>query len=1836
MTTPHPIGELLRAGVRPTDEETEHLRGLGSFVAEMYGRYLDGRAPALLESGSDAWAKRFSGRLAASTAERWQAGLGLSELLLDGMSSWWQLSQDGFATGYGDLDAEMQVLSLFDEEPQVTPEAEHVAAPRRRRSLFGEKPARSSQTRRPQRRAAPVGAAEPSVGRSLASSTRDASAPRAGRWGDGSIAELAVLRALAAGGLQVADQVSEVLDAVVGAGHPGAGTLDAAALGTLHGEPRSADGTASNWRTRVATKPLAIAAHAALAQANAGFGPQGLVRRLGHSVNLDGMRIDDRTPALATALERVRAVFGANVAGSGPALNAGRLDALTSAVKVSIDRGLGEGERPVYGFYDAVESTFLSLAKDASPEASAASNDVDGETQRGVGRRSAVRAARTVPVPNSRDRAAASAGAVRRFAPGLAVRAGDDAQQRGESAGRGPAVRHVSLDEVVQAASPREVRPFTGGVFASPGRAPRSLDFADRIAFAPSARPVAHVQRGAVSAPRMSVTTVAGEVLSPRDNLVGAASAGGIQALSAMRGGYISPAAATAAHAQGGGALSSASLFSALATEGRALSGWRLAADGGADLPIGASFGRAEVFGATRQIDARNDMRTLGREFRPVIARSAEDAMGRPNRLADAVDGLVWVSAPLTASDASAIGQVADVQLSAVPSGRRAAMVPAGAAFAAITRAAAGQTARGLSGDVRPALRVANSGYANVFDLLRSGVVARTGVASRRDEARREAVAGRDVLSSLQARLSASEALSAATIGRTTSAVGVLSTAQQGIAAAQPLADKSASASALNPRWLDAVLADSSTVTALRASRWLEDVIVQGGYGRVDDLRVMLAMAKVAGPVEAESASAGDAPGATARSFQRMSRFAAQPSAAVPQVGAQARGAAAALRDTSRPVGDQVKVQNAREARQALLRPVMTARETRAAAGALGPQGVSALSGSAPVAGFASTAMRLAMSDARSGGAAGVRSAQAGSSNQPVLSRLVAAAHTDRAVGAASARWDMDGGLVERLGRLGSGEQARVIQMLSTAGWTSSELALLDLARPSVQGAGQADAGQVGPAVLAQRAGIAALAGDAVRGVASARTAEAAPEASRVGRMGQSIARVMSGTEALGGNVDEAVSGAQAQAIARAQAAAWLPLLGSGASDKYFGAMAPTTAGASRSAFASLGDAIGELVKMAEVAAAQSDSVVATEAQRETLRRVLAARGGVVEAASLATALGPRGGAALASLAQRAAIEGMRVARPSTGTMALRAAGASGASAPIGERASAAALVSERETVRGAMLAGGVDAALVERAMQRAGLDIGSVASAGRLGVGMTERFLELPEAERTVVGLAGGAQQVAGPESSTPEGVAMRRSARGGVEQRLARALALSTAGPAGARRLTRALVGASPSKIEERAVGRTRREAQARAEQGAAAAEPVRRTALTSASLRNVGLEAAAVGEEMRHALPVGLSQALAPEVMLAGLRSPELARAVKAITQRQSIGGWDAVGVFATLSDAGIDLGSSRTSLAAESRGRDANGPAFGREDIGALLQRQAEAPAGGADVAAQLAAMGRVSPRVAAMMREASSAGGSSQAALLEVLAGGDAGTAMARAGLSKKQRAGLLSAVLRGTERAERSSLLEAAGGSDFAFAWLARVDGSKSGLDIGLGETRNEFGRTFGKRRDSSLAGASPMDGASLVAGAAPAASERGGLRSVGASVAGGLGGAANGAGQHGASDSMRRTDWRFVETGSRASTSHADLGKLAAAIVGNSESGKRAPMPLVAPAAKAIAQTALRKSASEATTKAGGGGGGGAKKGAAGPEPKLSEKAIDALAVEMANRVARLMGLMKERIGVW
>ncbi len=154
--------------------------------------------------------------------------------------------------------------------------------------------------------------------------------------------------------------------------------------------------------------------------------------------------------------------------------------------------------------------------------------------------------------------------------------------------------------------------------------------------------------------------------------------------------------------------------------------------------------------------------------------------------------------------------------------------------------------------------------------------------------------------------------------------------------------------------------------------------------------------------------------------------------------------------------------------------------------------------------------------------------------------------------------------------------------------------------------------------------------------------------------------------------------------------------------------------------------------------------------------------------------------------------------------------------------------------------------------------------------------------------------------------------------------------------------------------------------------------------------------------------------------------------------------------------------------------------------------------------------------------------------------------------------------------------------------------------------------------------------------GDGPSRGDRSGLRSLAAHASPTRGGGSRAG--HGASAALRRTDWRFVETGSRAQTTHADLGKLASAIVSNNQASARTPLPLIAPAAKAVAQTALRSATTEARpgrqnkSQGSSGGEGAQNKSQAG----LSEQALDQLAIEMASRVAQIMGRNKERIGVW
>ncbi|MCC6622614.1 MAG: hypothetical protein IT385_15230 [Deltaproteobacteria bacterium] len=1884
MTTPHQIGELLRTGVRPTDEEIEHLTSLGGFAAEMLARYLDGQKSMDLAGASDAWSERLSSRLAASTAERWRHGLGLADMLLDsGIGGWWDVSRDGFATGYEGLDPEMEVLALFDEEVpgQAVPE-EGRPAPRRRRSLFGAKQATSA--RRPVSPRLKREMHRPSriaQGANVDGAGAQRSQPaRAGRWLDGALAELTVLRALAAGGLPVADQIAQVLEAAA----PAAG----------------ADAVSTPWAP-AAARPLREVTPSGSNWTSAS-GSGAVTPRV---VSLDGLRIDARTPALASALERVEAVFGAGGPRS-PALNARRIEAMTSAVKVSIDRGLGAGERPVFGFYDAVESTFISLGAEAV-EATVGGQPI----QSAAGPRARIQDART-----QREYAVSSG---RKSGASAAI------GRRALTTTNGP-IAEVSLDRLVpDTARGTGLRPFTAGVFPpaqtaktrSPGgrgagfvragtAAPKDegtrnhIQVAAELRYTPSGEQVPAVQRSAMGAPRIAIHTMrvgspAG-MLAPERLMVGGLVPEGTRFLGRVglpggvagrSGGVDSRMAGTALDIQGlprVGARTSLVVNEEGVEAGvpssrlGAPSVWRLAADGGPDMPLGAAFSKAELFGATHTIAQEVDVRGARGDFRALIAQPREEKAARANRLAGAVDGLVWVTTPVepgpesTTQTAVAAG-VDRLPMAAVPRGRSATMIPAGSALAAITQAAmaeraltersggvssmfgarrsgagllpaslaevargegsvaAGSRAADATGrEQRSAVEAAEAiglaptssgttrapvsgveaggGAATLGRLLRSGILTTRGFASA-------SMFGGGESSTAASASNWSTAGSASDAGLRMRGATSVGGAEGGVtpigmrvapdlisritamggpgggAAMRAIGGRAASGDgamlgsvSLGARWIDSALSGGASFFEL--SRAISNAIASG-YQRLDHERVMLAVSG-----ELNSGSQQDI--ARAEEARRSVGGVVLPVARVATGGVSAAVEVAPFAAAQAGAG----------ARQALLRPVMTAREARAVAQAFAP------ARSVPQrASFVSGASSIAQEAAKLG-------ASATGANEPVLSRLIADAKSpSRAAGLAS-RWDVDGGMLERIAALGMGARAQLARSLADAGWAASELQMLALSAPT---AGPDMQAAVGRQVVVDRAGGAleqrpssagAMVGaeDARMQVAAGRSGEpsvgrgdsagvsesgawtsaaAAPAEARVGRMGQNLARVLGGAEALGASVSGEGDGLAGRAAARMQASAWLPLLGATHSDKYFGGLAPSTT--SRASTLSLQDAVGELVKLAEVAAAQSDTPVSVEARREVLRRVDAVRARV----------SARGGA---ERVQSGVVLATRRTEQQdlVGTSVARSADARGA-----EDLGSPSLL---ERVGRGTIGSGVDAELVARATARGVID-----TTPGLASEPSAREMRIAEAERTVLSMGADERSEA---TAVPGGL----SAPSGVERRLAEALALSASGPAGARRLVSSSAGTAKSKASSVAPTAATRLTGRRGQVVAGDSERIHEPGIERAPhrvRRGGGLAAAAAREEASGALPIGLGKVLAPEVMLSGLRSGELVKAMETVASRQATRGWDAVGVLTTLSDAGVDLGASRSSLP---------------EGVSELVAR-ARAATRGADVARADGTV--VSPRLQAMVRDASKLGGSTQRALLEVLSGGDAGQAIARAGLGKKERAGLLSAVLRGTERAERSSLLEQAGGSDFAFAWLARVDGTRSGLDIGLGDTRAEFGRTFGRRRESALAGASPVQGASLVAPkAASQGEDKSGLRAVAAQFVHTSTGAARP--QHGASDAMRRTDWRFVETGSRASTGHADLGKLAAAIVGSSETARRAPMPLVAPAAKAVAQTALRKDRRESVASGRGGRGGRGGGGGRPAEAKLSEQAIESLAIEMATRVARLMGLMKERIGVW
>lgn len=1852
MTTLHHIGELLQSGVRPTEEETEHLRSLGGFVAEMFGRYLTGNREGLT-SGPDSWSKRLSGRLSAANGARWEQGLGLGEMFLaSDLTSFWQVAKNGFSEGYGNLEADRGFVDLYEEDvaPQAAVQSE--TSPRRRRpSLFGAKgtqsPARTS-------RAATPNTAKPSA------------AMRAARWADGGTAEMAVVKALASGGLFVGDQVTQLI----------------AETGEVF--------------SRGASKPAAIGGAARTPSTStyvsgSALGPA--------AVSLDGLRIDGRTPALASALARAEAVFGRGDSMLKPAVAAARMDKLSSIVPFSmagVDRGYGLGERPVYGFYDAAETTFVSLPNDTTPavEAEAAV----GTTPVRGGRAPARRGGALAPSSRSLRQPAAAAQAQGRRAEG----------QRSQGP-RSATTPNLSLDSLVRpavtSAGVAPIRPLTNAAMSAP-----DVSLAHRVVFTPGGAAVPQVQRGGAFAPRSSVTLLSSitgaPVAVPNQQMAmskgfdaalvsGVAAhsqdqAAGVGGQSRPVGGQVFQGAALPGQATSAASLTGlrSAQFARLAArtmaqqsggpaesriEGRSQTGsfgmdapvWRLAADGGPDLPIGAGFTGPEVFAAMMGAQGGRELRQTGVGFRPTVASERAPVGGAasegsaqvanrttrladgvaPSRLADMVDGLVWVSLPTDSQPvAGDQDSLSGMGLTAIPTGRRSAMVPARVALSTIAarsneagRAQAFQ--RGLGsvefGNELEAMASGASaqagGFGRMVPQLRAGLPGVEPAAGGVGPARASGQVGATMISpaeranfvqqlaTLAQRSAVSTGVTALSSGLVPQAAGTqfgtseaaqggatglgrffstMVRPQAGVGPAQALAS-GALGSVAAQQDMGAALgpgsqADGRPTSGLLAGaeRGLAAISAEAGQGQAfhgafaEALQALSgsyrgAVAWTPGVISERLARAVE--GAIGSGYgrldsERVMLAATSAETAAPVAGAEAEGQTGMGRSVGRRLAGRIG------------RPAL------GGAPATSPAAVQATASAArqalmrPVS-TAREARAVAATFSTRGvmgglGSMSVNSIHATGSDEPMLGRIVAArTEAGGQLAGAASRWESSPELMARIASLESGARRELGQTLRMAGWNESELQMLRLDTGEARAAAQADAS---PELARAHGPMARL---------------------NAARMNRSLARVVAGAESLGGPVESKASGSKATSVAARLAPSPMPMLEGRVGQDYFGSL--TSNGGPAVGYASLRDELGALVQVAEAAASRASDPVAAEASSGLLAR---ARSVLGRATGADRAAASKLLARIEAVASRAAESGRFEQAGQLGSLAQSMGGARAFEGRASTPVSGVAQGFDDQLAR------------IEGAADVSSMGLGRVGAAGRA--------MDFDQVEMSVL--------------------ALEREVTPNLEARLAQALALSTAGPAGVRRIMGGASRAEPRGLGEkqdvRKPGVARGEQPITVESLRAGAErgPVGSQARGTSTERR---QLAALIEELGANLPVSLNKVIAPEAMLQGLRSPELSAVIQTMRSRGHQLGAEMTRVLTTLADSGIDLSAARSSLAGVAK-------EIGLTDIerfAAVPVAEGTSPIRGYESVSTASELADASPEQAFLQLVNESVVGGASAgsrSLAQVAA------MVRRGGLSRTQRAGLLSSLLRGSERSERTSLLEEAGGSEFAFAWLSRVDGTRTGLDIGLGDTREEFGRAFGGRRDSAVSMDSPIAGASLVSpvsergaggessgrsmrgnagGRGPSMSDKSGLRSVAAAVTHTTTGAARP--QHGASQAVRRTDWSFVDTGSRASTTHADLGRLASAIVSSSGASQRAPMPLVAPAVKAVAQTALRdsKTSSAPSQPAQGSGGASADAGKRGPvDAKMSEKAIEMLAVEMANRVARLMGLMKERIGVW
>ena len=496
--------------------------------------------------------------------------------------------------------------------------------------------------------------------------------------------------------------------------------------------------------------------------------------------------------------------------------------------------------------------------------------------------------------------------------------------------------------------------------------------------------------------------------------------------------------------------------------------------------------------------------------------------------------------------------------------------------------------------------------------------------------------------------------------------------------------------------------------------------------------------------------------------------------------------------------------------------------------------------------------------------------------------------------------------------------------------------------------------------------------------------------------------------------------------------------------------------------------------------------------------------------------------------------------------------------------------------------------------------------------------------------GVAPGYARMTSRAAAAREWVALER-----LEARVAGILEASSKGPAGANRL----LGSLP----EPTATRTRRQKVPRL---------------------SVGTDRRVVSE------PVELAKVIAPEAMLGGMTPPELqGRLTPVADSSERYSG--AVGELTTLGYDGVEPGGdsvepssrgigeriSERSLVDRADGRLPDSAAASRpRPVLRPVRRLGQVLAGRGK--SRLQSAGRVgdlvtrleAPDTGRIQRTHSVPDVAERAALsnAESMLGGPLESLLAlvdpAGGRSLPKNA--VTRLLARLDRQESRKLSQESAVREFAVSWMQRVDGSLSGVDVGLEGERTELRKFFGVTPkvlvDSSVAQESPVRGADFVtqapkASTAPVSGDRAGLHRVGKAAAqADVGGAR----QRAAADALSSLNWTYVKTGSSAGT-RSDLGGLAAKAATSQAAGSRVAYPLVAPAMKAVAQTALRSARSEASpaseghTAGGPGDGGVGKEG--GNEPKLDNAALKRIARSVAGHVAQLLDRKeKDRRGKW